>query len=410
MLVVDEHDGYTDIHTLHCTRRCISIGSVHVSGSKLHISFKTPFGGAKALQKFTMGEYKRRVAALLAARQCYHCEYEAFEGSRKRKTFDQLAQQRDRKHRLERARELCACSSCAPGGTRESLITSEGCLCKNTQDRRAQETIRLNCVHRLCADPDWSCKAQKYNYREYTPAPPTESMLKLQQLLMSIPPAHRSQMRTQRSRSRSRSQMRDNRSRGATDVSVASSSTDNPAVAIQKDWATVKAILTTQVLNLERTRSEVQWALADCSTTIRLTDKKDVTQHVFEVVKTLPADMRFKVGITNELQNRFYDSSYAYSMPNTHAKDGIVYEGWILVYIDNQRRVVAMLEHNLIKMFTELEIPGIINHKPRCANRLKIFDDRMECDQSDEEEERSDSRGPHWVYIAWGKWCPAFRP
>ena len=126
MLVVDEHDGYTDIHTLHCTRRCISIGSVHVSGSKLHISFKTPFGGAKALQKFTMGDYKRRVAALLAARQCHHCEYEAFEGSRKRKTFDQLAHQRDRKHRLERARELCACSSCAPGGTRESLITSEG--------------------------------------------------------------------------------------------------------------------------------------------------------------------------------------------------------------------------------------------------------------------------------------------
>ena len=185
-------------------------------------------------------------------------------------------------------------------------------------------------------------------------------MLMVQQLRMSLPPAHRSQMPTQRSRSRSRSQMRDNRSRGATDVSVASSRTDNPAVAIQKDWATVKAILTTQVLNLERTISEVQWALADCSTTIRLTDKKDVTQHVFEVVKTLPADMRFKVGITNELQNRFYDSSYAYSMPNTHAKDGIVYEGWILVYIDNQRRVVAMLEHNLIKMFTELEVPGII--------------------------------------------------
>ena len=60
---------------------------------------------------------------------------------------------------------------------------------------------------------------------------------------------------------------------------------DNPAVAIQKDWATVKAILTPQVLNLERTISEVQWALADSSTTIRLTDKKDVTQHVFEVVK-----------------------------------------------------------------------------------------------------------------------------
>ena len=58
----------------------------------------------------------------------------------------------------------------------------------------------------------------------------------------------------------------------------------------------------------------------------------------------------------------------------------------------------------------ELEIPGIMNHKPRCANRLKIFDDRMECDQSDEEEERSDSRGPHVVYIAYGKWCPAFRP
>ena len=373
------------------------------------MSFQTPFGGAKALQKFTMGDQKRRVAALLLARQCYHCEYEAFEGSRKLKTFAQWEQQRDRKHRLERAVKLCACSSCAPGGIRESLITSEGCLCKNTQDRGAQETIRLNCVHRLCADPAWSCKAQQYNYPEYTPAPPTRSMLMVQQLRMSVPHAHRSQMRT-RSRSRSRSQMRDNRSRGATDVSAARSSTDNPAVAIQKDWATVKAILTPQVLNLERTISEVQWALADSSTTIRLTDKKDVTQHVFEVVKTLPADMRFKVGITNELQNRFYDCSYAYSMPNTHAKDGVVYEGWILVYIDNQRRVVAMLEHNLIKMFTELEVPGIINHKPRCANRLKIFDDRMECDQSDEEEERSDSRGPHWVYIAWGKWCPASRP
>jgi hypothetical protein len=178
------------------------------------------------------------------------------------------------------------------------------------------------------------------------------------------------------------------------------------AAGLQTDWETVMAVLSPQVLQLERTISEVRWALADTNTTIRLTAKKDWWLHVFEVVESLPRDMRFKVGITCALEPRFYTAHYAYSMPNTHAKDGVVYEGWILACVDHQRRVIAMAEHCLIKAFTTLEIPGIT--KGRCANRLQIFDDHIDCDQSDDE--RSDSPGPHWLYIAFGKWCHAIRP
>ena len=358
-----------------------------------------------------MADQKRRVAALLRDRsQCDHCDYEAYERSRKPKTAEQLRKQRDRNHSLERARKLCACLSCAPGGKRESLITSEGCLCKNSQDRDAQVTIRLNCVHRLCADEHWDCKAQKYNCpKQHTPPPPTASMLLLQQRRFSealyehCPQPTPKQRRY--SRSRSRSQMR-NRSQGATEVSVASSSNYNRADAIQTNWETVRAVLSPQVLQLERTISEVRWALADTNTTIRLTAKKDWWLHVFEVIESLPRDMRFKIGITCALEHRFETAHYAYSMPNTHAKDGVVYEGWILACVDHQRRVIAMAEHCLIKAFTTLEIPGIT--KGRCANRLQIFDDHIDCDQSDDE--RSDSPGPHWLYIAFGKWCHAIRP
>jgi hypothetical protein len=234
-------------------------------------------------------------------------------------------------------------------------------------------------------------------------------MLLVQQRNFSVPLENRPQPQPKPrrySRSRSRSQRRYSRSQGATAVSVASSSTYYRAHLNQKDWETVRALLSTEVLKLERTFFEVRWALADTNTTIRLTAKKDIWDHIVEVVRSLPHDMRFKVGITAFLEQRFYDAHYAYSMPSTHKKDGVVYEGWILVYVDYQRRVIAATEHCLIKAFKKVGIPGIA--KERCANRLEIFDDHMDCDQSDEE--KSEAVGPHWVYIAFGKWCHASRP
>ena len=65
-----------------------------------------------------------------------------------------------------------------------------------------------------------------------------------------------------------------------------------------------------------------------------------------------------------------------------------------------------MLEHALIKIFKVYAVPGIA--KERCANRLEIFDNNMDCEQSDEE--RSDADGPHWVYITFGVRCHAIRP
>ena len=368
-------------------------------------SSNTRGGGARALPKFTMGDQKRRLAALLAPTPCDQCDYEAYGRSTKRKTARKDLEQLDRKRRIEHAGKLCACLSCAPTDTRDCLINSPDCLCEKSPDMFAKNVRDRRCIHALCADSNWDCKTQSWDYGPSTPPPPpTPSMLALQKLRFScalpvedLPSA--SYKGASRTRSRSRSPRR-------TAVSVASSSTYDRADAPQKDWGAVSALLTLQVLGLERTISEVRWALEDTNTTIRLTAKQDVIDHVVNVVRDLPDDMRFKVGITYQLEKRLYTVPYAYFMPSRHVQDGVVYEGWKLVYVHHIRQVIGMLEHALIKIFKVYGVPGIA--KERCANRLEILDNNMDCEQSDEE--RADAVGPHWVYIAFGVRCHAIRP
>ena len=366
-------------------------------------SSNTRGGGARALPKFSMGDQKRRLAALLAPTPCDQCDYEAYGRSTKRKTARKDLEQLDRKRRIEHAGKLCACLSCAPTITRVCLINSPDCLCKNSRDMIAKNVRDRQCIHALCADQTWDCKTQSWDYGPSTPPPPpTPSMLALQKWRFSLPAEDlpsASYKGASRTRSRSRSPRR-------TAVSVASSSTYDRADAPQKDWGAVSELLTPQVLGLERTISEVRWALEDTNTTIRLTAKQDPIRHAVNVVRDLPDHMRFKVGITYQLENRFYNVPYAYSMPSSHVQDGVVYEGWKLVYVHHIRQVIGMLEHALIKIFKVYGVPGIA--KERCANRLEIFDNNMDCEQSDEE--RSDAVGPHWVYITFGVRCHAIRP
>lgn len=351
-----------------------------------------------------MGDQRRRLAKLLAPTPCDQCDYEAYMRSKKKRTNRGDMDQFDRKRRIELAGKLCACLSCAPTDTRDCLINSNDCLCKNSRDWRAKNIRDRQCIHALCADQTWDCKTQSWDYGpSKPPPPPTPSMLALQKWRLSLPPLEDLPSASYKGASRTRSRSRSPR---RTAVSVASSSTYDRAEAAQKDWGAVSALLTPEVLGLERTISEVRWALEDTNTTIRLTATQDPIRHAVNVVRDLPDDMRFKVGITYQLEQRFYNVSYAYSMPSIHVKDGVIYEGWKLVYVHHIRQVVGMLEHALIKIFKVYGVPGIA--KERCANRLEIFDNNMNCEQSDEE--RSDAVGPHWVYITFGARCHAIRP
>ena len=264
-----------------------------------------------------------------------------------------------------------------------------------------------NETHRLCTDTwlcnsrHWDCKTQKEIPRSRSPSPPPPSMVKIQQLHFSgnlekkirkaetdphrVPPVKCAKHRL---------------ADGSRTHSISVRAADS-----QTDWESVRALLHPKVLKLERTRPEVTWALEDLCTTICLCKHTDYQGHLADVVLSLPKEMRFKVGITVNLRNRFYEARYAYSTPGAAHLDGIAYEGWILVYVHWNREVVSHVEHGAIKLFKHGQ-KGI--DTTRCANRKEDCDNHFVFD-SQSDEEKPSAPGPHWVYIAWGPWCYSTR-
>lgn len=265
-------------------------------------------------------------------------------------------------------------------------------------------------VHRQCTDKwkcnsrYWDCKNNREIPRSRSPPPPPASMVNIQRLRFSGNP----QRIPIQSVGPSRATPAERAERRLAD----GSRTDPIHVRVdgQTDWETFSALLTAntnglkKALNLERTRSEVMWALEDQCTTIWLPRHTDYQKHIADVVVSLPKEMRFKVGITVHPRHRFYEAEYAYSTPYAQKMDGVAYEGWILVFVHPLREVVAQVEHGAIKLFKNGQRSIATN---RCANRKEDCDNHIEFDQSDEES--ASAPGPHWVYIAWGKWCHCTR-
>ena len=110
--------------------------------------------------------------------------------------------------------------------------------------------------------------------------------------------------------------------------------------------------------------------------------------------------MKFKIGITVDPEWRYYEAPYAYCRPCSQNRDGVRYEGMIIVYAHPVRDVVCAFETSLITLFKEN-----LHFKCRIANVKEDFDNHICFSDSDEEMEHAP--GPHCLYISYGLPCPA---
>ena len=335
---------------------------------------------------------------------CPQCVYEAAERCSTPKTALACSIQANRKKDLEISYwKTCECLSCDPHrSARKILINSDDCLCK-----KSKEASFRSCIHGLCGQPYWNCKTQSWRARSRSPPPPTPGMklIQGQSQQSQVPEKHvgRAAEADQAAINYTSEPQKQKRGQPVapalrrhenTPLGVVSSWTKCPA---QLDWKSVSALLTPEVLLLDRTIPEVRWALEDPNTIIRLPEHSNIAQHCKNVIEALPRHWRFKVGVTAFLKKRFYEAKYAYSMPSEHKKDGVVYEFFILVLVDHARKSITITEHFLIHLF---KVDSTA--KDRCANRLIIHDDHW---KADSDEEKPEAAGPHWVYFACGPPC-----
>jgi len=170
----------------------------------------------------------------------------------------------------------------------------------------------------------------------------------------------------------------------------------------QKELIEVMAVLPTKTTRMERCRPMLQNALEDLRISVWLSKDADIVRHVHKVVCSLPTQMKFKIGITEDPEWRYYEAPYAYTLAKYKERDGVQYEGMILVLVHPVRDVVAAFETCLINKYKE-----DILHKSRIANIKVDFDDHIRYDDSDEETEHG--AGPHCLYIVYGESAPKWR-
>jgi hypothetical protein len=170
----------------------------------------------------------------------------------------------------------------------------------------------------------------------------------------------------------------------------------------QTDLEAVMALLNEGVLRLERTKPMLQRALEDMRMQVWLSPDTDYVRHLKRVIDSLSHQMKFKVGITVCPESRYYQARYAYCLPSAQERDGVRYEGMIIIYVHAVRDVVGIMEHTFIHILKEN-----VHLKNRLANVKVDFDNHIEFDHSDEETEAAP--GPHSVYIVWGPPIPKCR-
>ena len=153
---------------------------------------------------------------------------------------------------------------------------------------------------------------------------------------------------------------------------------------------------------MDRCRPVLQNAIEDLRISVWLSKDTDIVRHVHKVVRSLPTQKKFKIGITEDPEWRYWRAPYAYTLPKSKEGDGVQYEGMILVYVHPVRDVVGAFETCLIDKYKE-----DILHKSRLANIKVDFDDHIRYDDSDEETEHGP--GPHCLYIVYGEPGPKWR-
>ena len=171
---------------------------------------------------------------------------------------------------------------------------------------------------------------------------------------------------------------------------------------VQRSWEAVEALLSPKVLHLERTKPLFKRLLKDPDGRIKvqlLASSKYYVQHAKSVIASLPPAHGFKIGITNDPDNRFHLAHYAYTRERSQARDRVRYSagGMILIHAHHSREVIAMMEHALIDHWQK-HAPG------RCVNRKSDFDDHIK-DTGSGDSEDHDSAGPHFLYVSHGPRC-----
>ena len=101
-----------------------------------------------------------------------------------------------------------------------------------------------------------------------------------------------------------------------------------------------------------------------------------------------------RFGITNDPVNRFLTAPYAYSNRRIQAKDNIWYTRMTIILCSESREIVGMLEHSLIEWVRR-------THRHICANRAPGFDGPS-FDDSDTDDDKPSSPGPHFCYVVDG--------
>jgi hypothetical protein len=158
-------------------------------------------------------------------------------------------------------------------------------------------------------------------------------------------------------------------------------------------------LLDTKVLKLQRTREMFEKVFGDCCLKVWLCPNKDYIAHCSRVIADMPLKKMFKIGITVDPHTRFYMPHYAYAREYQQKKDGVKYEGMVVLRVHVNREVIATLEHCLIKIFKDKA--GF-----RCVNR-KVDEDQKSWNDDSSNSESEDGPGPHTLYVVYGdrrKW------
>ena len=92
-----------------------------------------------------------------------------------------------------------------------------------------------------------------------------------------------------------------------------------------------------EVLNLERTKKLFEELLTDHRIHINLPQNTFYIQHSNAVINKLPMHYRFKIGITDNPDERYYNKPYAYRMQHIQEGDGVKYCGMVLIYVHHVR-------------------------------------------------------------------------
>ena len=163
----------------------------------------------------------------------------------------------------------------------------------------------------------------------------------------------------------------------------------------QKSIEDVYHALSKKAQRLERTKPVLEDIWEDSNIDFYLPCRWDFIPNGQQLLTIVAKQQRcFKIGITNDPVHRFLTAPYAYLNRRIQAKDNIWYTRMTIILCSESREVVGMLEHSLIEWVRR-------THRHICANRAPGFDGPS-FDDSDTDDDKPSSPGPHFCYVVDG--------